>query len=947
MNPLLSITRKEFAGLFATPVAYLFLALFLATTLFLFFWVETFFARNIADLRPLFEWMPLLLLFLSAALTMRLWSAERRQGTLELLLTAPPPLWHFVLGKFLAALALVALALLLTLPLPLLLSQLATLDWGPVLGGYFAALSLAAGYLAIGLYISARSDNPIVALLLTTLIGLLLYLLGSNTLTALLGYQWAETLKLLSPSSRFAAITRGVIDLRDLYYYASLSAIFLLLNLYTLERQRWDCHRPTRQQRRWQLTIAMLVASLLLPNFLLHPYHQARLDLTQGRIHSISEATHSVLEQLQEPLLIRGYFSDQTHPLLAPLIPRLRDLLEEYAIAGQGAVRIEWIDPLKHPELEREAGQRYGIQPVAFQTASRHQAALVNAYFDIVIQYGENYQRLNFRDLVEVKTRSESDLHVELRNPEYDLTRAIRRLLQAHRLEENIFDNLPDPITFRGYISPDHRLPEVLQQVRQWLDGLLAQLELEAAGRLQIEILDPDAGNAQLAQQIRQQHGFRPMALGLQDPQTFWFYLTLESNGRTLPIALPEGISEAALEQTLRTALKHLAQGVLKSVALHSPDPIAKISPSGELELSGKRYTWLEESLAADHHLIQATLHDPAPLEESELLLLIAPSELAPHQLFAIDQFLMRGGSLLLATSPFDIDSSDQLRAQPHRSGLEEWLAHHGIELQPELVFDPHSAALPITIERNLNGHTVRETRQIDYPLFVDIRPPGINRDSGLTASIEQVTLTWASPIQLDPERNQQRTVTPLLHASPASWSSPDLTIQPDFVNHPLGFPPHQQRAPQLLAVAIEGRFDSLFRDRPLPTPPESLVSATALPSLIEHSPETARILLFASNTFLEDAVLDLISSGLGSRYLQPLQLIANSVDWSLEDRDLLPIRGRSHFSRTLPPLTREQQLGWEALSYALTLCGLLLVGIIHRVYRVRLRKSRKAKFAV
>ncbi|HIC28583.1 MAG TPA: ABC transporter permease, partial [Rhodospirillales bacterium] len=167
MNNILRIARKEVAGFFSSPIAFIFLGSFLAVILFIFFWVETFFARNIADVRPLFEWMPLLLIFLVAAVTMRMWSEERRSGTLEFLLTTSVKGYQMVLGKFVACLGLVAVALLLTLPLPLTVSLLGPLDWGPVFGGYLAALFLASAYAAIGLFISARSANQIVSLILT------------------------------------------------------------------------------------------------------------------------------------------------------------------------------------------------------------------------------------------------------------------------------------------------------------------------------------------------------------------------------------------------------------------------------------------------------------------------------------------------------------------------------------------------------------------------------------------------------------------------------------------------------------------------------------------------------------------------------------------------------------------------------------------------------------
>ena len=108
--------------------------------------------------------------------------------------------------------------------------------------------------------------------------------------------------------------------------------------------------------------------------------------MTEGRIYSISGATRSYLNELKEPLLIRGYFSEKTHPLLAPLVPRLKDLLAEYEVAGDGRVRVEIIDPARDPEAENEANTKYGIRAVPFQVQDRYQASLVNSYLDVLIQ---------------------------------------------------------------------------------------------------------------------------------------------------------------------------------------------------------------------------------------------------------------------------------------------------------------------------------------------------------------------------------------------------------------------------------------------------------------------------------------------------------------------------------------------------------------------------------
>jgi ABC-2 type transport system permease protein len=313
---------------------------FLAATLFSFFWLDAFFARGLADVRPLFERLPLLLILLVSALTMRQWSEEQRAGTLELLLTLPVRHVSLVIAKFLAVMALVAAALALTFFLPLTTSLLGNLDWGPVIGGYLAALLLAGTYAAIGLWVSARTDNPIVALIVSIALCGGLYLLGSDGLTSFFGERATTILRALGSGSRFDSVERGVIDLRDLVYYLSLTALFLGLNVWALDRKRWSMGERTRGYRRTSTVVSTLLSlNLVLINIWVYPLHGLRLDLTEQRQYTLSSATRQILQNLQEPLLVRCYFSEETHPLLAPLVPPLRDLLQEYQIASNGKMQ--------------------------------------------------------------------------------------------------------------------------------------------------------------------------------------------------------------------------------------------------------------------------------------------------------------------------------------------------------------------------------------------------------------------------------------------------------------------------------------------------------------------------------------------------------------------------------------------------------------------------------
>ncbi|HIE07376.1 MAG TPA: ABC transporter permease [Desulfarculaceae bacterium] len=953
MKHCIDIARKEMAAFFSSAVAFIFFGVFLTVTFFIFFWAETFFGRNIADVRPLFEWMPILMILLAAAITMRMWSEERRAGTLEFLLTSPIPPYQIVIGKFMACLGLIFVALMLTLPLPITVSLIGPLDWGPVGGGYLATIFLAAAYIAIGLFVSARSENQIISLMSATLVCGIFFALGSDTLTGLFGNKASEILKLIGSGSRFDAITRGVIDIRDLYFYLCLVGVFLSLNVFELERQRWSGNAANSRHRQWGIVTVLLVVNFLAANFWMAPINNARADVTKGNIYSISDTTVGYLAQLQEPLLIRGYFSAKTHPLLAPLVPRLRDLLKEYAIAGKGRVRVEFIDPVEESELEQEAGQKYGIRPVPFQFASKYQSSVVNSYFNVLIQYGDEFETLGFRDLIEIKSRGESDLDVDLRNPEYDITRAVKKVLYAYQGSGALFDTISHRVTFKGYISPNGRLPKQLVDMRKQLDVLLEDLKEKSGGKLVADIQDPDKDGGALAKKIESEYGFRPMALSLFSNDTFWFYMVLEGNDRLVQVPLPDDFSKESLQRGIEAALKRFSKGFLKTVAMHTPP-----TPGYGMPASGKRFSWLRDAMSSEYTVISADLNDGNVPEEADLLLLAAPEKLNKKQLFAVDQFLMRGGTIIMATSPYMVNLQGRLSANKSDSGLKEWLMHHGIDVEEEMVLDPQNAAFPIPVERRVAGFVVQETRMVEYPYFVDIRTNGMNQKIGMVSGIDQVTLNWASPIAIDSDKNKDRKVVRLLHSSEQAWASDMTDIQPDFKAHgSLGFSVGDETGSKLLAVMVEGRFLSYFKDKPFPLAEEKEKKSSptddkaksekasedekppVIDRLIERSSESARIILFASNSFLSDTVLNLASGGMGTQYLNPVNLVKNAIDWSLEDRGLLGIRGRAHYSRTLFPLSRNAQVFWEYMNYGLAALGLFIVWLIRRWITARTRR--------
>ena len=206
--------------------------------------------------------------------------------------------------------------------------------------------------------------------------------------------------------------------------------------------------------------------------------------------------------------------------------------------------------------------------------------------------------------------------------------------------------------------------------------------------------------------------------------------------------------------------------------------------------------------------------------ENVDLLLLAAPKELTPKQRFAVDQFLMKGGSVALLTSPYTVSRTPSgLTAARYTSGLEPLLEHYGFTVRKTLVLDPRNEPFPVFVNRKAGAFTVRELQLVPYPYFVDIRGEGLNQDNPMTARLPQLTLSWASPLTLPDDEAGGTRATPLLTSSEASWLSSSLKVHPDFKVHPkLGFEKEGQAKGHVLGAVVEGTFRSYYagKDSPL-----------------------------------------------------------------------------------------------------------------------------------
>jgi len=242
MSTLFSIYKREFTSYFVTPVAYVFIVVFLFMTGIFTFYLGAFYESNQADLEPFFRFHPWLYLFLIPAISMRLWSDERKSGTIELLMTLPVSITDAVVGKYLAAWSFTAVSLVLTFPMWITVNYLGTPDNTVILASYTGSLIMAGGFLAIGSCISAFTKSQVIAFVISVVI-CFMFILSGFPMVLDLFQGWApqaviDAIASFSFLTHFTSIKKGVIDIRDVIYFGALITFWLYVNVIVIEAKK-------------------------------------------------------------------------------------------------------------------------------------------------------------------------------------------------------------------------------------------------------------------------------------------------------------------------------------------------------------------------------------------------------------------------------------------------------------------------------------------------------------------------------------------------------------------------------------------------------------------------------------------------------------------------------------------------------------------------------------
>lgn len=483
MSSVMAVARRELKTFFASPIAYIVLGGFLLLAGWLYF--STLFLAGQASLRGFFSIAPVLFVVLVPAITMRSIAEERKSGTLELLLTMPVHNWQVVLGKFLAALGMVAAGLLFTVPYALTVSSLtgpgAAFDWGPVVAGYLGLLLLAGTFIALGLWASALSKNQIVGFIIGLVVCFAFYFV--DKFAVLLPEFMANVLEYLSVDYHFENIARGVLDTRDLLFYASLTAAGLLLTTQLIANIRMEL--STKSVASPTVFTLAVIGSLVLVNVLsLRAF--ARVDVTADKAYTLSPATKETLSNLDDAVTVTAYFTSDLPAQYASASRYVRDMLEEFRSASKGKLSFEFIDPAQTDaakdekrEVKRDIfGREFydqtaqekelaamGIQAVEMRVIAKDQAQTKRGYLGIVIRHHEK------KEVIPVVQN--------LAQLEYDLTSLVRKLTRPKTPVIGLLQGHDEP-------KPNEKLRNLVATLSQTYE--VRPIELQGKDRFEADL---------------------------------------------------------------------------------------------------------------------------------------------------------------------------------------------------------------------------------------------------------------------------------------------------------------------------------------------------------------------------------------------------------------------------------------------------------------------------
>ncbi len=389
MRSLLTILNKDFKSYFDQPTGYILNIIFVIAISFMFF--RTIETTNEASLRPMFSLLPWILSIYIPAATMRLFSEEQRDGTLEILFTQPVRGVIVILSKFFAGLLFVIIGILGTLIIPISLIFAGNLDFGALFAQYIGAIFLSSSLVSIGIFSSSLTKNQIVAFMIALSISILSIVIGLDFINITLPSALSILLQDLSPITHFSSITRGLIDLRDVLYFISIDIAFLSITY--LNTRGKSLNTNSMQYRNLRIGVGSLVILCLVFAWFGNSI-QGRVDLTEDKVYSLAPSTKNIFDNLDDYVTIT-LFESKDHPINTALTARdVNDFLSDLN-ARSKFVRVKHRYPDTNEKDAEESGI-VGIPPVQFNIQRQGEFQVKTGYLGMTIAYANNKEVIPF-----------------------------------------------------------------------------------------------------------------------------------------------------------------------------------------------------------------------------------------------------------------------------------------------------------------------------------------------------------------------------------------------------------------------------------------------------------------------------------------------------------------------------------------------------------------------
>jgi len=453
-----AVFKRNLAGFFGNPAGYVFIILFVLLTAWFAFVSDEFFANNQANLDPLTRQMPWLLMIFVASVTMSTWAEERKLGTDELLFTLPSGDLPVVVGKFLASLAVFTAALLFTLSHVFILCHLGNPDLGLLFATYLGYWLMGAAFIATGMFASSLTSNITVGFILGALFCAVFA--SAQVLAVFIPGRIGSGINELAAVTHMDSFARGVVALKDVIYFLSITAAMLFLNSAVLAKRRWPggiIRAGADPRVHTALRIAAVIVIAISINVLSNRFG-GRFDISNEKLSSLSEETKQILAGLDadKPVYIQAWISKEVPPFYVETRDSLVGLLKEYDALGGDAVRVKIYHPERYSQEARDAKDKFNITPQVIPTLEGAEAALDEIFAGAAFICGTEEEVIPF--------------FIPTIPIEYELTRTIRVVNNADRPKVGVVENelkLFGGFNFETY-SPDRRWAIVEELSKQY-----------------------------------------------------------------------------------------------------------------------------------------------------------------------------------------------------------------------------------------------------------------------------------------------------------------------------------------------------------------------------------------------------------------------------------------------------------------------------------------------